>query len=283
MRLPTFIVGGAQKAGTSWLSRNLAKHPQVFMAPGEIHFFDSDSNFRRGVDWYAAHFSNASTSTALGEKSPGYLSLFRGDRCQVQVPQRMHATIPDAKLIFILRDPVQRAISTARHHMFRRRIPPTSHLDDVFFGRYSDFSRAWGLLTAGRYAANLQPYLDVFDREQIGIWILEEDIANHPERMLQDVFSFLSLPVTDEHQITSRKFNVGLKTKTCLSGNYYFPQLSIAWQCIDRAVQHLAPMQEETLLRLRLYEYYRSDNEALFSILGRRIPSWEHTESAAPD
>jgi hypothetical protein len=122
--LPTFILVGAEKAGTSWLSRNLARHPDVFMAPGEIHFFDVDSNFRRGIDWYAGHFSNSGACTAIGEKSPGYLNLFRAGKWQAHVPKRVRATLPDVRLIFVLRDPVRRAISAARHHMFRRRIPP---------------------------------------------------------------------------------------------------------------------------------------------------------------
>jgi len=276
MRLPTFIVGGAQKAGTSWLSRNLARHPEVFVAPGEIHFFDSDTNFRRGIAWYAAHFAESGASTAIGEKSPGYLNLIRTTECQAHVPKRVRAIIPDVRLIFILRDPVHRAISAARHHIFRRRISPMASLDDVLFGRHSDFSRAWGLLSAGRYAANLQPYLEVFDRRQLRIWILEEDVASDPEGMMRDVISFLDLSVTTDYKVMLRRFNVGLRTRACLAANYYFPQLSLVWGCVDRTVQHFAPIQEEESLRSRLYDYYRADNEALFAMLGRRIPSWEH-------
>jgi hypothetical protein len=102
-------------------------------------------------------------------------------------------------------------------------------LNDVFFGKYSDFSQAWGLLSAGRYAANLQLYVDVFDRGQLRIWIMEEDIVNDPEGMMQDMFSFLGLSSTCRVKTMLRKFNVGLATRACLVANYYLPQLSLVW------------------------------------------------------
>jgi hypothetical protein len=100
-------------------------------------------------------------------------------------------------------------------------------LNDIFFGHRSDFNQASGILTAGRYAVNLQLYFDVFDREQIRVWILEEDVANDPGGMLRDVFSFLGLSAIDDYGIMLREFNVSLKTRACLAGNYYLPQLSL--------------------------------------------------------
>src|SRR3954447_19096874 len=69
--LPTFLVIGAMKAGTTSLYEYLRAHPQVFMAtPKELHFFPADKQWALGVDWYAAHFDAAGEGAAAGGNSP---------------------------------------------------------------------------------------------------------------------------------------------------------------------------------------------------------------------
>src|ERR1051326_983405 len=101
-RLPTFLIIGAGRSGTTSLARYLGSHPHVFMARAkEMHFFDSDSKTR---EWYRPRFAEARRQTAVGEATPNYLY-------EPAAIKRMAAIVPEARLIAILRDPVDRAYS----------------------------------------------------------------------------------------------------------------------------------------------------------------------------
>ena len=113
--LPDFIIVGAMKSGTTSLFHYLAAHPQV-VAPQhkEIHFFDNQ--YEKGENWYRRHFPLRTTmrlkeNAITGESSPYYM-------LHPLAPERMKEVVPEAKLIFLLRDPVERAIS---HYFFMRR------------------------------------------------------------------------------------------------------------------------------------------------------------------
>jgi hypothetical protein len=106
MPLPDFIISGAPKAGTSSLWNYVWQHPDVFMPdPKEIAFFDY--NYGKGVEWYEEKFIEHEDEEAVGEATPWYMC---DDRAE-WVPERMQDVNPDAKLIFILRDPVERCRS----------------------------------------------------------------------------------------------------------------------------------------------------------------------------
>ena len=117
--LPNLLVIGAQKCGTTSLHGYLSLHPQVSMAKRkELDFFvrPEDSivaigNWHRGLDWYRAQFQGS--SPVLGEASPNYTGFphFRG------VPERAARVLPEAKLICMVRDPIERIVS---HYMHRR-------------------------------------------------------------------------------------------------------------------------------------------------------------------
>ena len=101
--LPNFLVIGAGKSGTTSLAAYLDAHPDVFMAhQKEVRFFDR--YWHEGVDWYAAKFAAAAGKAAVGEASPSYLQ-------SAEAPARTAQTIPGAKLIALLRNPVDRAYS----------------------------------------------------------------------------------------------------------------------------------------------------------------------------
>lgn len=107
MSLPTFVIAGAQKSGTSSLSATLRRHPDVFMAtPKELHFFDR--HFDRGVGWYEEQFMAARQHQQRGEATPSYLY-------HAEARARLVETLPDTKLVVILRDPVKRAYSHYWH------------------------------------------------------------------------------------------------------------------------------------------------------------------------
>ena len=114
-RLPNFIVIGAMKSGTTSLFHYLQAHPQVFMSPlKEVEFFVEEKNWRRGMDWYRAQFAGASPGAlAIGEASTAYTKYpeYPG------VPERIASSLPDARLIYILRDPIERIRSHYQHRV----------------------------------------------------------------------------------------------------------------------------------------------------------------------
>jgi hypothetical protein len=105
-RLPNFVIIGAPRSGTTSLAHSLSQHPEVFvtMQVKELHFFDT--NFDRGLDWYRQQFSgaDAAAAKAAGEATPTYMY-------DETAMSRMAETVPDARLIAILRNPVDRAYS----------------------------------------------------------------------------------------------------------------------------------------------------------------------------
>jgi hypothetical protein len=108
-RLPTFVIVGAMRSGTTSLARHLGAHPEVFMAEEkEVHFFDR--HWALGPDWYRGRFARVSAERMVGEATPAY--LYHPD-----VPARMADLLPEARLIAILRNPVDRAYS---HYWLQR-------------------------------------------------------------------------------------------------------------------------------------------------------------------
>jgi hypothetical protein len=192
MRLPTFILGGAQKSGTTMLHHYLRAHPDIFIPrrPQELHFFDLDRNYARGVEWYARHFAPATAAhRAVGQTSPMY--LYAPDAAK-----RIAGLLPDVKLIFILRNPVDRTYSHYWHEIKKGR--ETLDFEAALAAEARRLAagdaarRAFSYVDRGRYAAQLQRYFDVFPREHILV-LRTEDLGRDPERTLDACARFLGV------------------------------------------------------------------------------------------
>ena len=154
LRLPDFVVIGAAKCGTTSLAAYLDAHPGVLMArPKELRFFSHQ--WERGVDWYASRFDHASPSDILGEASPQYSQA----PLVPDVPQRMASVIPEAKLVYMVRDPVDQMTSFYRHLVSKGREAERSF--DVAVRSNSLY------LAVASYGFQLERYLEHFGREQI--------------------------------------------------------------------------------------------------------------------
>ena len=179
MTLPTFIGLGAPRSGTTWLHKLLDSHPDVYMPTRrkEIRFFDQ--YYERGPGWYETLFppvEHADRYQALGEISPQYLEF---EKC----PQRIFKTIPESKLIVLLRHPVNRAYSQYGFFVQRRN----------FRGSFEDFlSERPRALKRGFYSRYLKQFLRYFDRSQI-LSLLFEDIFKDKFRTQQTIANFLEI------------------------------------------------------------------------------------------
>jgi hypothetical protein len=182
MTLPNFVVIGAMKAGTVSLRHYLDDHPDVFVGNGgrfgEPNFFIAEHNWPRGHGWYESLFDGAGTAAAIGECSPSYTwaHVYRG------VPERMARLVPEARLVYLVRDPIARMQSMYMHQVSagrERRRPEVALLDDRYLG-------------PSLYGFQLAAFLDHFDRGQVLV-IASEVLRDRPHEALSAVFSHLGV------------------------------------------------------------------------------------------
>jgi hypothetical protein len=253
--LPDFVIIGAQKCGTSSLYHYLTEHPTVAgAARKEVHFFDW--HFSRGTQWYRAHFPTAAYRAAfrrlkgqdltVGEASPYYLF-------HPHAPKRMRVLLPRVRLIALLRDPVERALSSYQHQVRRgreslsfvealeresamleqerQRVERDETYNSLVHRRFSYVAR-------GLYADQLATWWGQFPREQMLV-IRSEDFFAETTAVFQQVLAFLEL---DAWQPPSfKRFNAA-----------DYPDM-------------------ESSLRARLVDYFAPHNQRLYELLGRDL------------
>lgn len=219
--LPDFLIVGAQKAGTTSLYEYLCEHPSVQPAlTKEVHYFDLQ--FDRGLKWYRAHFPLRShmavaSSTARpisGEASPYYLF-------HPLVPQRVADTLPSVKLLVVLRDPVERALSHYFHEV--RWGHETREIDEALWSgddlvaqealaiagglqTRSYVHQHYSYLARGRYAEQLRRWFAVVPQERALVLDFGE-LERSVEDSLRRVFDFLGLPPRASARY--ERYNVG--------------------------------------------------------------------------
>lgn len=191
MRLPEFLVIGAMKAGTSSLHRYLDQHPEIFVTRRkEINFFNS--GYKSGLNAYSVHFAEAGDRIA-GESSVNYLKAHKWPG----TAERVYATLPNVRLICVLRDPVDRILSHYLHNVHNGR--EKRRISDAI-------AEDGNLVLSSRYAYQLDQYLANYDRDHVGV-IATDDLQCKPQRTLETIFRFLG--VAESVQVdTSRRLNV---------------------------------------------------------------------------
>ena len=255
--LPDFLVIGVHKGGTSALYGHICSHPHVVRASfKEVHFFDCE-NYDRGTDWYRSHFvmkgqvathhSRYGRQLLTGEASPFYLF-------HPLVPVRAFKVLPKAKLIVVLRDPVDRAYSHFEMSCRRGeesltfeeaiaeeplRLKPyidilSNNPHDTSVGFRSGYSK-FSYLSRGLYANQVKRWLKFYERENI-LFLRSELLLEQPNAVMQQVFCFLGLP----------KFEFDFSEKKNV-GNYF------------------SSMDSST--RAYLYDYFKPYNTELSELL----------------
>lgn len=182
MSVPTFLIIGAMKSGTTALHEYLRVHPDVFMVQKELHFF-WDQNYSNGLEWYESLFAEAGSAKAIGEASPDYTAwpLYE------HVPERAWSALPDAKLIYILRNPIDRLVSQYRQSAMmwgETRPIDEAVLDEKWF------------LSRSRYAMQLERWLDQgYTRDRL-LLLTNEDLRDHRQAVMTRVFDFVGVDPT---------------------------------------------------------------------------------------
>ncbi|MGD1699648.1 sulfotransferase domain-containing protein [Dapis sp. BLCC M229] len=225
---PHFLIIGAQKCGTNSLYSYLTQHPLI--APSlqhEIHYFDL--NFDKDLKWYESQFSELESGMITGESSPYYLF-------HPLVPERVFEKYPQMKLIVLLRNPAERAISHYYHEVrlgyeslsLKEAIAAEKNrlkgeVDKIIeTGTYYSFNHQHYTYRArGIYIEQLQNWMSFFPKEQFLI-LKSEDLFSRPQQTMNKVFQFLELPAHSSEKYL--QYN---------SGNYSQPSEEIYQELVD--------------------------------------------------
>ena len=178
--LPNFLIIGAMNAGTTSLHSYLATHPEIFMSiTKEPNFFSSEKNWSKGVGWYESFFTRRKNEKAVGESSVNYTKYpYYGN-----VPERIASLVPNMKLIYVVRNPVDRIYSHYLHNVYAG--IETDPIEKALAERplYTQ---------ASLYYMQIEQYLEHFPRENIMILFLDE-MKTDPISTVQGVFDFLDV------------------------------------------------------------------------------------------
>lgn len=192
--LPNFLVIGAAKAGTTSLYEYLRRHPEVFVAgTKELNFFVGDQNWVRGRAWYERQFDGAGKAVAIGEISPRYAMYPVHDG----VPRRVAGILPEARLIYLVRHPVERM----RSH----------YLDGVIYGAETSpideaLLRKPVYLSASRYALQIEQYLAHFPSTRLLV-VTAEAFRAARGPTLRRIFEFLGADPSWQSDVLRQEFH----------------------------------------------------------------------------
>lgn len=288
IELPTFIVPGAQKSGTTWLFECLDEHPEIYVPrQKELHYFCPMDECRfstcdKGLTWYRERFPDAENIKAAGDLSTDYM-YYPG------IARQLYDLNKNLKIIFLLRNPVDRSYSA--YWMWRRHksdLPPFKTM----------IANDSSLVRRGYYFRQVLPFIKLFGMSQVRIYIYEE-ITKQPEIFFKDIFQTISVdptfvPRTMNKKVAGTKnyprgldkivYKLGskiintpllqsgwreLRRKTNVQENI------LGWFGYDEGKQSYPEMGVED--RKSLQELYRKENSQLIELLERGEEIWPDT------
>ncbi len=279
-----FIIPGAQKAGTTFLYQILKEIPDFVMPlKKEVHFFDQEERFKKGMSWYRSFFpldSLEEKDRIVGENTPLYLF-------SETAPARIHEQYPNVKFVVLLRDPVARAISHYWHEVkygeellsFSKAIKKEEQRISKGFHHWRQFSYK----ARGRYAEQVKRYLRYFPVENFH-FIVSENLYAQPEEEIARLGRFLGVSLPSERVpsfIPEKRVNAGKYPR-----NRY-----LSWFLNTESAKNLPSVQQRLLqwnsreapkknvvsraLKEYLQEHFAGSNAWLRRELGVENKHWE--------
>lgn len=271
-RLPDFLIIGAMKCGTTSLHDYLGKHPDIFTSKiKEIHYFVDSKYQKYDLDWYKAQFV---TNKKIAGAAPQNYTKSHNKYYQ-NIPPRIKQYLPEVKLIYILRDPIERYKSHILENYYGD--PP----DDIYYNLESDH-----YLKTGLYYMQLQAYLPYFPLEQIHILTLE-DLKEDRLNTLNKVFRFLGVKelkneelfdfISNAHKDKkgsvrfhySRKINFVRQLAPLLFNKVLRKKIISNFLFGNGRKKHLSTKEEK-----RLREIYQKDVDQLRTLTGLKFDKW---------
>ncbi len=272
--LPSFFIVGPPRTGTTWIHDVLRQHVNLPSPTKETRFFDV--HFQRGLKWYRAHFPTLSADHPTGEIAPTYFA-------SAQARERIARTIPQAKLVFVFRNPVQRLISLYR---VKRA-----------YGMYSwSFEQALDLdpelIASGMYATSLRDWQRAFRNDQILVTIYE-DLRKEPQSYIDRLADFICIPriALSKSQLKRSHSSEAMTEPRSYLATRMATTLA-DWLKARRLDNVVAAVRNSSLIKLfigggspfkelsqdalhRLTEIFRPEVDELETILNRDLSAWK--------
>jgi hypothetical protein len=279
--MPNLIIIGGLKCGTTSIHHYLGLHPDINMSkPKELNFFVQELNWDLGLPWYMGRFD--SRSVVRGESSPHYTNQPR----YTGVAGRIHDNLPDAKLLYMVRDPISRILSHWRHATGagyeKRPMEDVLSRDDQTY------------VTRSMYWMQLQPYLELFPREQIQV-IAQEELQSDRDGTMRRAFEFAGV----DPDFTSEQFDREWEKSTAKESDQYqlmeklikLPGFRSFDRNFDRLPERMRWMVEKFVhdpdapeapkpelpedIKERLLAHFAEDSKAIQEFAGREFPRWK--------
>lgn len=289
--LPNLFVIGSMKSGTTSLHNYLDAHPEIAMSENkEPGYFVEELTWNRGEQWYRGLFADSERYKYRGESSTFYTKQpqFMG------VPERIARTCPDARLIYVMRDPFERIVSQYLHNVRghhaeaeRRSLLRAATADSYY-------------VAFGHYARQLRAYFAAFGRDAV-YTLTFESLLRNPQANLDGIFQWLGLQSHSigaaleqaHNQRPSRIVQVaGSGALNKLAYSKVWSRLSpLVPDEVKRFARSLAYKQidesktsrEAAELRVRLRDLLRAQVDELCGLLGREFPEWALENERSPE
>ncbi len=268
-RLPDFLILGAMRSGTTSLYRWLDAHPQIFMVPKELQFFTDHHD--EGLDWYRTQFAAAGSATILGEATADYFA-------REIAMERIRESLPEARFVVVLREPVVRAWShfclLAERGIEHRSFPEALDFEEAEVEKHEDRTRGVFYLLNSLYDAHLERLFGWFEPAQIRVVIFERMIAD-PAATYADLCRFLGADPAHRPENLGTRVNpyVQFRSLTARRIGKRLPALErIVGRLNTRTTSGLPPLDPE--IRDRLQRFFGPRVERVRALLGDELPEW---------
>ena len=248
---PNFLIAGAPRSGTGYVYHILDVHPDIYMAKPEKpepKFFLVDEKYNKGIEYYLEkYFSNVVGKKAIGEKSTNYME-------NEFVPERIKRHLPEIKIIFLLRNPIDRAFSN--YLWSKKNGLETLSFDDALINEKErnlklenkyKYSMPFSYIYRGFYAKFIKRYLEHFNRNQI-LFLLYDDLLVDPKIIVGKLYQFLSV-----YQLIP-KMDLNVRVNLANDGKYKMSNFAYNY----------------------LKEIYRQPNEELSKLIDLDIGDWNN-------
>ncbi|MCP3899794.1 MAG: sulfotransferase domain-containing protein [Desulfobacteraceae bacterium] len=301
MRLPTIMILGAAKAGTTSLAYYLGQHSDICMSlPKEPFFFEAE--YEKGTKFYfESYFSHYKGEQYIGEAR--HRNLYLG-----YVPQRIKNTLINPRFIVICRNPTERAISHYLYNYARKKEKVSfedeikknlkrlekdiCYLNESEATSYAEILEAdkingtidLSYLDSGYYAEQIQRYIDIFGKDCIKI-IFSEDLLHHTQSTVNSIFDFLNIP---EKNIDTAKVNKQVHNFVPaiyrfignIPGVKYFPP---SWRYRIKEIIGSNIKNKNPVINFQTIEYlvnhFKKHNTKLEEMTGRDLSHWNEVPS----
>ncbi len=273
-QLPSFFILGPPRTGTTWLHEVLGPHTLLPSPTKETRFFDQ--HFRRGLHWYLAHFPSCSDQRPMGEVAPTYFA-------SAHARERIAKFVPDARVVCVFRNPVERVLSLYRLKRAYGMFPWTFE---------QAILKDPELFDSGRYATHLKAWFNALGEKQVLVTIYE-DLKRNPQAYLNRLTDFFGIA---RISLTHSQLRVINASEGLTHPRSYFLTRTATgmadWFKAVRMDRLLAAAKHKYVLKFflrggssfeslspdrttRLYELFRPEVEELEAMLNRDFPKWK--------